>query len=1248
MKKHLSYWLCCVLGLVACEHREHAAASAGADAGAAGESSTGAQAGAGGDGGASGADALGSTAPRSNDAGCIISADCVQGTHCDLGECVQDCNEQIPCAKGLVCSPRGRCLPSATADADPPPAASLSGVITAAPAAFELQESDSTFEVNLSSTAKGLVEYRVDLRAPFLSLVGSERGSFQDHTKLTFKVNPQGLTGTVTPGTILVHTNLGDALVSPSIRVGLSGQYQGVMRYSTGGTAFGDVGIAAVIRDDHGDVVMGLDPKYSMTFPRIAGKVAAGKGSFTFSDGLNVTVTQSIAADFGGNRNRFQRPLGRQITFALKPSSDASAGGRLEGTFREIVYGILAQPIALDGSVYLEPREAAESVAFEVPGNSMPVVGGKAFAPIDVFAGWAHGDEGFGSCFVQSGATWTRYVGPSVGGLRGIQELEDRYYMPLAAALAGPRSIDDSVHALAQACSAELARTGLTDLSANADCAYTPPLACALRAIADTPWNTKTELMPAYAAYNRVFARTLAPALFVAQHHIVEGVKLSFQKGTQAQSDLFKSARAVLNAPLTFVLSSGALQYLKDLPVAIAAGDPASKDSTVTNYPAGRALARALYVQHTIDGEQARLDASDLTKTQDAKLNAAQERGVLGLLEAIALSAVLESWGAPPNLGNEFVGSLTLADRGFQALQQGGVTFGVPDGDVPIASGAATGVSNNFELLLQLAKPALELQAADETAFTINKREFEQNAAGLRTELENVQNRFDSEILEICGPSFHIADIKTDDDWVRCGADGAGQFAELGIEIQLAQGRLQSAQAHLCGMQQKLAIYEKQLADTQRVRADAIAFTDSAGEQKIASIVAEGIVNIAQKTIEIASHANIMNGGAPLGEALAMGMLEAQRTAIQASRQELENAQALRALADEKQVELLAGEAEIQKQLIDIAGASLDIQQEGLGVTLSKLRERDLLEKAKRTFESRTRSMSRIAESPLTDPIFRVLASSSALKAIDSRANAQTWLYRAGRALEYEMNRPLGDALGRAVLGAYNEAGMNALTNCMRTIYNDYFLAFGQPQDYVTTFSVRRMLGVIGPRTDEVTGAQLSEGELFRRAVLRNENFDSSGDLTFSFSTNLQPGNQLWATNLCNDKVAAIQAQLVGDFQGDNQAQVVVALNGGALLRECDSSRIINWSLSGDLIAAIDAGVNSFGETNPNSFLFGQSVARATWKLTIPSGSIVPQNSDLHLDRLEDVVIRVKHKALPRKSKATAINTSCLGSLTGE
>ena len=121
MNQHAMGWLvvCALLG-TACEKSASTAESVSGDAGAAGAPDADVAAGAGGEGGTG--PGSGPVAPGDGSNGCIISADCPASTHCDLGECVQDCNADSKCGKGLVCSPRGRCIKSQELDADPPPA----------------------------------------------------------------------------------------------------------------------------------------------------------------------------------------------------------------------------------------------------------------------------------------------------------------------------------------------------------------------------------------------------------------------------------------------------------------------------------------------------------------------------------------------------------------------------------------------------------------------------------------------------------------------------------------------------------------------------------------------------------------------------------------------------------------------------------------------------------------------------------------------------------------------------------------------------------------------------------------------------------------------------------------------------------------------------------------------------------------------------------------------------------------------
>src|SRR5262249_50890887 len=145
------------------------------------------------------------------------------------------------------------------------------------------------------------------------------------------------------------------------------------------------------------------------------------------------------------------------------------------------------------------------------------------------------------------------------------------------------------------------------------------------------------------------------------------------------------------------------------------------------------------------------------------------------------------------------------------------------------------------------------------------------------------------------------------------------------------------------------------------------------------------------------------------------------------------------------------------------------------------------------------------------------------------------------------------------------------MKNCLNTIYAGSRIAVGQANSYSTEFSLRKRLGVSGPVVDSVTGNSLDEGEQFRRLLLRNENVDGDGGVAIDFSSNLGPDNGLWPTTMCDDRIDAIDAELVGDFLGDNQAEVELTLDGGGVISSCDSRSLVSWSTTGN--AVIQAGV---------------------------------------------------------------------------
>jgi hypothetical protein len=1213
------------LGVMGCGHGHGTSAAAGS--GNSGAASGGGQ----GPGGTSSIPAEPPKPDESTDA-CIISADCPAGTHCDLGECAQECSSKHPCAKGLACSVRARCVKPEELDADPPPVTEHAGTVTAEASKLALEERDTEFELQLESDTDALVGYRVEVKAPFLKLEGDERGEFAGGTRLKFSVAPSGISGPKSAGVVIVHTTLGDVAVNPSLRVGLTGRYQGVMRYNAGKTPLGDVGVAFDMLDKNGNVRVRVDPARSMTFPAAAGGAVTGRGAFTFTDGLALTLAQVVDPSFGGERNHFKRPIGRRISFALKPTGS----GKLEGTFEEKIYGVTQAPLSLNGTAYLEPSQQAEPEDFMIGATPvMPAAQQNTFPDVSAFSGWNDYD-----CFSDC-----QYASDRLGCISGT--IEPIYYQHLVDSLTGGRTSSEPLDDLAKACESELALTTTSDYRnlGYPRCASIPPLACSLQRLATGSWTT-AGLPLARTAFNRVTARMLAPALFVAQNSLAVGLKRSFLEGAAAQGESFVAARSALRAPATFAFSSGLLGYLKTLPAAVAKGDDDSKDPTQTNYPSARALARLVYVLQTLDGEESRADAIDVTGELADKLERAQSRGLLGFFEAATLASVMDAWDNPANIGGEFVGSLTLSDRGFASLQQGATLFGVPEGQVPLVYDPARPQPSNFEQVLEVrAKPALDQFQADQAAFEAAHRDFEQNASRLTDETESVRRTYEDQISAICGSRFDVDSVKTDEDWETCGADGSGEFSELSLDIAQAYLRLQASQSRIRGLKQKYAIDEKRLAAAQQVRVDQMQFIDEQGTKLQGLALAEGYINVAEKTIDVAANTQLFNAGAPVAMAAVTAVMETMRTGITLARQGLETAQQLRSAADENQLELLAGMAELQKQLIDIAQLELEMEQDTLAITQADLRRRNTVDRARRLADERLRSLARISESPITDPTFRILQTQLALQAVMSRTAAQRWLYRAGRALEYEINTSLGGALPQAVLGAYNSSQAERLARCLTGIFNDYSAEFGVAQEFTTTVSVREMLGFTAPRQDNVTGETLSEGELFRQWILRNENVDTQGSVTVSFSTNLQPGNDLWSSNVCDDKVANVQAQLVGDFQGDNEAEIQIGLEGSSILRRCDSDELINWSIDSSAEAVIQAGVNSFGEGKPNGSLFGQSVARATWKVVIPAGSVAPANSDLDLKALDDIVLKVTHRALPRRNKSLPVSFACLGSV---
>jgi hypothetical protein len=1164
---------------------------------------------------------------------CVISADCPSGSHCDLGQCIQDCSDENACAKGKTCSARARCLSKGEEDNDPDPTTEYLGTINAGPLTTLLTESDATLKVTLTSTSKAPVSYRIQLDAPHLR-IKELRGEFTRSKVIQFTVDGSKLKGTQdVPGSIKFFTSLGNVTVSAPMHTGITGKYRGSLRYDGGIVNLGDARIALDVIEKNGEVTVRFDPELSLLFPDTGSGPATGYGRYAPGQPIDLNGSQRIDKSFGGSRNHFARDIGRRTRLKLEPSG----GGNLRGTFEDNIYGLFQQPVTLSGTVSLQYQPHAGAPDFELSADAhMPDP--PVAAPDTAILGWT-----VGTCWrtLQTACHGKQYAACYVG-------LESTYSQPLYDALAGG-SLD--FNALADDCTATAKAEGFDGAT---DCGLVTPLACALNEAANSAHDDSFS-----PAFNRLMQETLAPSLLVAQNNVVQALKDSFNAGgALAEQQRYDAAMAALDPIAQWVLMPNILEYLRKMsPKSAESGRSADGKGATSvpvndSYPAARALSKLLSVMSNIDGERARVSGIATPSRQTDLVKQAQARAVLGYFETATLVDTLKEWQiAPPSIAADFTGVLTPLDSGFAALLRGAGAFGVPDSFVPFVFNAkdiAKGPSN-FAQMIAISSEAVSSYRALEDEYKQNARTFEQNEATLRQEALQVQTTYETQIANTCGSAFDPAKAMGPADWASCGADHSGDVGILQLQIEEAEARLQSSLSRIQGMKDKIAIDRRVLAETQKVHEDSLTFIDNTGAELDTLTWSEGIIKAEQAFIQTASQSQVLNFGAPAGLGIVNAALELEKTGLEVRRQDLQTAQSMHTEQANASIELINGMGSIQKECIDLAQLGVEMQQDVIGLDEARARALNAVEQAQRTYDDAMKTVAVSELSPAHDPSFRLLRDQQALSLLSSRARAQRLLYLAGHALEYDINTPVSSLPG-AVLNARNGLSMGQLTSCLKQIADGYQTAYGVPQSYTTTVSVRAMLGITGPRKDAVTGQELSEGEQFRQLLLQNQNLDGKGGVGVTFATELRPGNQLWSSDVCADRITSVQAQLVGDFLGDNEAQINLSLAGAAVLRDCGADNVRAWSFGNqagdsDSLAVIQAGVNTFGTAPENSSLYGQSVARASWHLVVPGLGSAPANADLDLNHLDDITLQIKHEALPQKDSPLSVDLSCLASI---
>jgi hypothetical protein len=558
--------------------------------------------------------------------------------------------------------------------------------------------------------------------------------------------------------------------------------------------------------------------------------------------------------------------------------------------------------------------------------------------------------------------------------------------------------------------------------------------------------------------------------------------------------------------------------------------------------------------------------------------------------------------------------------------------------------------------------------------------EYEQAAYDALSHYASLEEGYNAQLITLCGidptdPAMPNLEA--------CGQSG-GQIQELRQQIEVAHVRVQEAQASLQANHQAIEVEEDRFLQVAQnaadlevaigdLQGDLFKVMDKHGEERAvarsdAALAECGRIEqqyIADMAVHIAAaiEEGIEVGMGTLGAATAANMAksaasfiaEAQRAAFACDsvkeRAKLENV--LEYSASLEQQELMAvnqeidrriresslnekrinSEAEVKRIALAQVELSLRVDEAMLESQIAIQRFQTALELAGSLVARRERAKRRLQadpSNPYLNPAFLVLRNELGKGLSGLREETLRWLYRAGRAIEFEINMDF-PAIETRLYPARSSTEIGAFAYCLQSNFSKYTDTFGSPQQHVTEISLREdVFGITGPIIDPVTNEEITEAEQFVAILTDPDNILPDGSIELRFALPLI-GDTPFGAYHCNDRVESQQVKVIGDYLGDNHLEVLVGSEGASSMRRCDAEDLslaeaINTYNLGRRRVVIQAGVNDWGTPGPNGGLAGWPVSGDQWVVSIPSAALAPANADLDPLEVADVVVRFSHR----------------------
>jgi hypothetical protein len=563
------------------------------------------------------------------------------------------------------------------------------------------------------------------------------------------------------------------------------------------------------------------------------------------------------------------------------------------------------------------------------------------------------------------------------------------------------------------------------------------------------------------------------------------------------------------------------------------------------------------------------------------------------------------------------------------------------------------------------------------------QRSFDQDKKALTDELFAIQDRYTSQMLEICGTQMDYA--------LRCdGSDGLMESNRQAMLIQLDRIRL--ADQRIANNIQRMIAEEQRAGKVIRIQIDEGNFLAASEYQKgiidsyrvtksvVTSETRESVwsKNIGMDFSQVASGAAQGAAGGPVGVLVGAlkGLLSGFNAGVsyeyrhskskteslsqvwEPSREEIgeiNSLQALQQTAARVGIEGANSEAVIRNLLLDQAELMIQLDIEIGEYNRLSIEHNNLVAKYHYLLEQQKLAQDNLANSYLTNPAYRIIRDSKTIQAAEAIDKAAQYAYLAGRSLEYEMLEPLTDVRMSDIFKARTAADIEVFLNALEGIE----LNLSGKRSFLYSISVaEHIFGLTDENLDpqrRLTPSQLAQRrfEAFQQMLQQYTVIDGRGRLLaikIPFSTSLL-NSELFGQRIWNNRIAGVGKPL-DDSEGVSinivtrqlddigVPQVRLVHSGNATYRT-EKGEIVTYIIGdakpighksrGELInkaryATIESSVNGNDKGRASPELIGLSVAASSWLLEIYLDE--PFNKDLKLVELEDIVIKMDTTAI--------------------